>query len=151
MSYVIDREWILSGKAIFTVSNDKGTRYTYRVTHKAADGRFPEAYFVSLLTGPDNTSDYSYMGMVNKQTAEVFLTRKSAYNDDSVPVKVVRWALKKIWANEAFPVGYAVCHEGYCGRCSRLLTVPSSVESGYGPECIQLVARERRKQELVGA
>ena len=31
-------------------------------------------------------------------------------------------------------------HEGRCGRCGRKLTVPESIEAGYGPECINLVA-----------
>lgn len=26
-------------------------------------------------------------------------------------------------------------HEGRCGRCGRRLTVPESIESGFGPEC----------------
>jgi hypothetical protein len=30
-------------------------------------------------------------------------------------------------------------HEGKCGRCNRKLTVPSSIESGFGPECINHV------------
>ena len=28
-----------------------------------------------------------------------------------------------------------IWHEGRCGRCGRKLTVPSSIESGIGPEC----------------
>lgn len=32
-----------------------------------------------------------------------------------------------------------VWHEGSCGRCGRKLTVPSSIETGLGPECAELV------------
>jgi hypothetical protein len=32
-----------------------------------------------------------------------------------------------------------VHHEGRCGRCGRTLTVPESIESGFGPECINYV------------
>jgi hypothetical protein len=34
------------------------------------------------------------------------------------------------------PDGVVIWHEGRCGRCGRRLTVPESIESGYGPECI---------------
>jgi hypothetical protein len=33
------------------------------------------------------------------------------------------------------PPEMEVEHSGHCGRCGRLLTVPSSVQSGLGPEC----------------
>jgi hypothetical protein len=33
-------------------------------------------------------------------------------------------------------------HEGKCGRCGRLLTVPSSIESGIGPECSKIMRGE---------
>jgi len=32
-----------------------------------------------------------------------------------------------------------VFHEGACGRCGRTLTVPESIASGFGPECIRYV------------
>ena len=71
---MIDRTFITAGHAIFTVSNPTGIRYTYRVMHKEANNGYTEAYFVSLLTGPDNTEDYSYLGMLDEPTGEMRLT-----------------------------------------------------------------------------
>jgi hypothetical protein len=33
-------------------------------------------------------------------------------------------------------------HEGRCGRCGRRLTVPDSIASGYGPECVLVKQKE---------
>lgn len=133
--------FITAGKATFTVSNGKGDHRTYRVTRKDADDRYPETYFVKLLTGPDNTSSYTYLGILDAATGGVRLTKNSKFTDDSLPVKVLRWALKKVWAGEPLPAGYAVQHEGKCGRCGRALTVPESIVSGIGPECAKMGAK----------
>jgi predicted metal-dependent hydrolase len=43
---------------------------------------------------------------------------------------------------ESLCPGFNVHHEGKCGRCGRLLTVPSSIESGIGPECSKIMRGE---------
>lgn len=134
---MITRQFILAGKAIFTVSNDKGDRYTFRVTHKEGSDRFPPAWFLSMLTGPDNESDYSYISMIDAEMGTVRLTGKSKLTKDSLPLKVSEFGLRIIWGKQALPEGYAIHHEGFCGRCGKLLTVPSSVDSRFGPECIK--------------
>jgi hypothetical protein len=70
----------------------------------------------------------------------VRLTKASRLGDDSTPVRVVRWALGLIWGEKSVPEGYAVHHEGRCGRCGRPLTVPSSIETGLGPDCAAKIA-----------
>ena len=133
---MITKEFVTAGKAIFTVSNgDKGNWYTYKVTHKPANGQYKESWFVSILSGPDNNSNYTYMGMLDVLTGDVRLTRKSTFTDESQPVRVIRWALNNLWTGKAFPAGYDVQHEGRCGRCGRRLTTPQSLEAGIGPEC----------------
>lgn len=124
---------------MFTVSNPVGDRYTFRVVHKPGSEKFGPVWFVCLLTGPDNAADYTYLGLLDAETGEVRLTAKSRYREDSRPVAVVRWALGHVWAGRALPDGYGLHHEGKCGRCGRALTVPSSIESGLGPECVKLV------------
>jgi len=144
---MITRDFITAGKASFTVSNGKGERYTFRVTHKEASGTYPATWFVALLTGPDNTSDYTYMGMLNPTEGTVRLTRNSKFAEDSTPVRVIRWALGIVWNSKEFPSGYKLQHEGKCGRCGRMLTVPESIESGIGPECAKLMkAKQQRTQ-----
>lgn len=144
----IGSDFILGGKAIFTVANPTGEHYTFKVTRKEADERFDRrgdglpTYFVKLLTGPDNGSDYTYLGILGSNGA-VKLTKASHYTDDTKPVRVIRWAMGLIFAGRSLPAGYKVHHEGRCGRCGRRLTVPESVESGFGPECSGRMGHER--------
>jgi hypothetical protein len=127
--------FVLGGNSTFTAVSEKTeARYTFKV--RIADSK--DTYFVSLLTGSDNTSDFSYMGIIPTNSMEFRLTRKSAYNDDSTPVKAFRYVTNALKALE-MPKSVAIWHEGKCGRCGRKLTVPESVASGFGPECITKV------------
>lgn len=136
----IDRAWLLAGNAHFTVAREGGQHVTFRIVKKTFDpkvaGERPTTYFVWVLAGPDNTADYRYVGIVNPATGEVRLTKQSRYTDDALCVRVVRWALRKVWAESALPEGYAIHHAGRCARCGRLLTTPESIKIGIGPECL---------------
>ena len=136
---MITAEFVTAGKATFTVESVTGHYYTYRITHKEANGNFSESWLISLLTGPDNTSSYTYLGKLNPSTGAVTLTAGSKFTDNSTPVRVIRWALQIIWGYKELPAGYNIHHEGRCGRCNRLLTVPSSIEGGIGPECAKAI------------
>lgn len=135
-------QFILAGNAYFTVRSAKtGVRYTFRVSlgncqtcskQQACVCPRRPPYFVNLLTGPENTSDYSYLGMItNKQFR---LTRASKMKMDSVPVKAFCWVLEHLVGSK-LPPQTEIWHEGRCGRCGRMLTVPESIEAGLGPEC----------------
>ncbi len=143
---MVTREFVAAGNAIFTVECPAGApkaHYTFKVRRKDATERWPEAYFVSLLTGPDNTESYTYLGMLNPTCGEVVLTRKSPYGPETYVVRLLRRVLARVWADEAAAVeaaGFRLHHEGRCGRCGRHLTVPESIENGIGPECAQIMA-----------
>jgi hypothetical protein len=130
MNEIKTPKFFSAGNAKFTVSNPKGERYTFRIGRKEET----QPFFVSLMTGPDNESSFTYMGIFNPANNEVRLTRKSRYTEDTLPVKVVRWALKAVSANKV-PEGYTIQHSGKCCRCGRTLTTPESIERGWGPEC----------------
>lgn len=134
-SDIVSRQFVCAGKAVFTVESKSGQYYTFRVTHKEGKGQYRPTWFVSLLTGPQNTEDYTYLGILDAATGRVVLTKQSRFNDDSTPVRVVRWALERIWNELPLPEGYSIHHEGCCGRCGRPLTTPSSIRTGIGPEC----------------
>lgn len=137
---MVTRDFVMAGKAIFTVSNGD-ERYTYRVTRKeSTNPRFPnDTFFIGYLAGSDNTSSYSYLGVVT-EAGEVKLTKASKAAADSKVAKVAAWALRQVWSQAALPAGYEIMHAGRCGRCGRLLTVPESIETGLGPECITKAA-----------
>jgi hypothetical protein len=120
--------FLRAGYSIFTINNPKGEHYTFRIVkHNEKD-----LWFVGLLTAPDK---YTYVGCYDPNTGIVRLTAKSRYKEDSTPVKVIRWALKKIHTNCEFPVGYAFNRSSFCCRCGRTLTHPTSLKYGIGPEC----------------
>lgn len=135
----------VSGPCVFTVelsptlaAKEGRTHYTFKITHKDATEDWAESYFVALLTGRDNESDYTYLGKWHPDKVEVKLTRASKFTDDSLPVKLIRRVLVRVFAGEGNLIeeaGFRVHHEGKCGMCGRVLTVPESIERGIGPEC----------------
>lgn len=126
--------FIFSGKAVFTISSNKsGKRFTYKVkANKEDDNKF----FIYLLTGPDNTSDYSYLGMINKKHLNVYPTQATRISVNSPSFKAIDWMLKSF--KEQKNSSFKIHHMGRCGRCSRPLTDPDSIERGLGPTCFEI-------------
>ena len=134
--------FILAGNAYFTVRSAKtGVRYTFRVSLNKSGQKngWKPMHFVSLLTGPDNTADYTYLGAI--RTGLFYLTRASQMNEQSTPVRAFRYLYEHLSAKR-FPADLELWHEGRCGRCGRKLTVPESVERGIGPECASIMGGE---------
>jgi hypothetical protein len=137
---MIDTTFILAGKATFTVDNGKGEHFTYKVVAK--QDRYKKdrkVYFVNLLTGCDNETSYSYMGMLNPKTLSLALTKGSKVGPNAKSLKVFRWALRVVSGRSELPADYGINHAGHCGRCNRLLTEPESIKIGIGPHCAKLM------------
>lgn len=149
---MITKEFVVAGKAIFTLeiphewAAEHGTNshYTYRVAFKQGnDGsngqpKTNDVYFVSLLSGPDNYSNYSYLGILNKDAGFVSLTRASKVTKDCMSYRLLNRVLANLWVGDEQKIleaGFDVHHEGKCGRCGKKLTVPESVKTGLGPDC----------------
>lgn len=166
---MLNQNFILAGEAVFTIEipadrqKDFGgkTHYTYQVQKVEANGQWAEAYFAKLLTGPDNTSDFSYLGKLDTFTGQVRETAKSFLAADSVPFRLLNRVLARVWANDnaAFEqFGFRLHHEGACGRCGKRLTRPGPIERGIGDDCAAIMgitvkregnraAARRRKEE----
>jgi hypothetical protein len=140
------RRFVLAGDAVFTVrvppewQGRLGAKphYTFRVTRKEASADYPEAFFCALLTGPDNTGDFTYLGKLDAVRGALSLTRRSGMAGDSLPVRLLGRVLAAAWKGDFAGMdaaGFRLHHEGRCCRCGRRLTVPESVEDGVGPEC----------------
>lgn len=132
---MLTRDFILAGNAIFTVSSPELGHRTYRVCKvEFGDGGDP-FWFAKLLSGPDNTRDYSYLGRVRPETGKLTTTRKSPEGIESSEAwKYLAGVLMAVWIGEDLD-GIEVAHAGKCGRCGRLLTDPVSLELGLGPIC----------------
>lgn len=132
-------EFIFAGKAIFTLHNEQtDKRFTYKLGQpdNVEPGKQTPT-FVSYLTGPDNSSDYTYLGTIwEREKTVVAMSRKSPRGAESNPAKLgLEWLLRQLVADKPLPSYVALYHEGRCGRCGRRLTTPDSIRRGIGPEC----------------
>lgn len=122
------RQIVLAGNAKFTVRNEQtGRRLTFRI-QRCKDRE--DLFFVGVMTSDNNEHGYTYLGCVR----EGFYAhgRKSPLPQDSLYAKVFEW----FWRHaSALPASVRVYHAGACLRCGRPLTVPESIERGFGPEC----------------
>jgi hypothetical protein len=154
---MVSREFLTAGKAIFTIecpaafSSEQLMKphYTFRVRFKKGTNGYADALFIDLLVGPDNSHDYRYLGIIS-QDGTLRTTAKSCQEGCSKIVKLVARVLRRIWDGDGDKIeaaGFKVHHEGTCGRCGRLLTVPESVESGIGPECAKRMRCGKPKVE----
>jgi hypothetical protein len=127
--------FILAGNCVFTVQNEESrNRFTYRVREPETQ-RDPARpiHFVDVLVGPDNHRDYQALGYLFKGSEYVH-SNKSRCGRDCQSEKVFIWMVARL-LNGGLPQIVKIYHHGYCGRCGRLLTVPSSIQLGLGPEC----------------
>lgn len=128
------KDFVLGGRAIFTIrSQATGKRFTYRLYRSA---KKKNIYFLSLLTGPNNLNDYSYMGLIDSNYGLLPIrTKGSEIGEDAVSYKAISFFLRGLNLYPPVLSGIDFFHEGRCCRCARTLTVPESITRGIGPEC----------------
>jgi len=120
----------LAGNATFTaVSAKTGVRFTFKV--RQPDDNSP--HFVSLLSGPDNESSYTFMGTIFNGN-DFRMGKKSRITPDAPSAKAFNYVWNHRNDND-LPEKVQIFHENKCCRCGRKLTTPESVSLGIGPEC----------------
>ena len=134
--------FVLAGNATFTVVSKKTeARFTFKCKRADEDDSRPmRPWFVSLLRGPDNESDYTYLGLVRESWNGLRYEhgRKSKVSPDAPSARAASWLIGNVLRGQ-LPESCELWHDGRCGRCGRALTVPESVASGFGPECIKRI------------
>lgn len=131
-------QFMFAGNSRTTVTSLKtGTRFTYKIVKKRSKSA-AAPWFVSVLTGPDNSNDYTYIGYVNLK-GEFQAGRKG--RADCPSFKAFAWAYHML-NKGTIPDQLEVRHEGHCGRCNRVLTVPESIDRGLGPHCAGMIGVE---------
>ena len=147
---MLTRQFFAAGNCTFTVKvpeafaskHNCNLHYTFQIAQSEPNDKFPvPAWFIHLLTGPDNTKDFSYLGKFVPETGEVVLTVRSCATSASWAVRIVRRVLAQMFEGDGMEAitkhGWDVDHMGRCGRCGRPLTVPESLEIGLGPDCAE--------------
>lgn len=133
-------KFIFAGKSVVTFLNTKtDNRFTYKVK-QAKDSNL---FFVSVLTSPDR---YTYIGLCVE--GKYKHGKKSPITKDAQSVKVFEYMLNKLISGD-LPEFLEVWHEGFCGKCGRRLTVPSSILTGIGPECIKKLSKEEKRDKFL--
>ena len=128
--------YILAGRGTLTIVSPSGARFTYKLRLADEDPNDVTGHvrpiFVKVLTGPDNTNSYTYIGCLWQGVYKH--GRKSRISADAQSVRAFSWFMRDI--KRAVDHGIEVWHEGKCGKCGRKLTVPESIEQGFGPVCM---------------
>lgn len=125
------------------VSKKSGDHFTYKFS--APKSFIPsqdraDVVYVGVLTGPENTKDFTPLGLVavDKQNRHTFRRTRISPISIYAPSSVAfRW-FTQFLLDEHSEVALAQCEvwqEGVCGRCGRKLTHEESIERGLGPEC----------------
>lgn len=136
-------KFVLAGNATITVvSKATGFRYTFKISKPQDFDAARPIWFVSVLRGSDNERDFGYIGQIKLRGGIYAYERgRKCWPQFFSASGAFQW----VWKHVTFDVQpevdprVEVWHEGRCGRCGRKLTVPESVESGFGPECRELV------------
>jgi len=119
---------------VYTVHSPTGEHRTFNVETWRTGERA-----ISILAGPDNTSDYVTFGFV--LSSKIALWKKMDKPFYRQCAKML-WDLAKNGENSAYAQkGVKLLLVKHCLRCNRVLTTPGSIQSGIGPEC----ARKQRR------
>jgi ribosomal protein L31 len=149
------KNFIFAGNAIFTIESTKtGKWFTFEI-NKPKDN--DHLFFVGILRGPDNTSSYSYIGIVSDRDGSGFRfiqTAKSKFTkvdekgnrEDSTCVKAFKFFFNNLMKNNVHPE-MSFYHMGYCAKCGRALSTPESVSRGIGPVCSSIPDKTKERSE----
>lgn len=120
---------------ITIVSPVSGDHRTFRI-RTIRKGNLEGKRVVELLTGPDNGSDFKGFGFVDNIGEIKVWERFRDIEGKSIHEKYANMlCYPERWQAKGVEYMFAL----RCRRCGRLLTVPESITSGYGPECIKYV------------
>lgn len=116
---------------ITVVNTNTGNHRTFRIRTQSEDSNFaPCSRVLSVLTGSDNTNDYTGIGFVTgNANAPVRLWKKC---DTELNRKYVNILIHP----EKFEAkGVHFKFASRCRKCNRKLTDPTSIDLGIGPVC----------------
>ena len=134
-------KFMFAGKSIFTFINTKtGGRFTYKIK-SAKDSNL---FFVSVLT--TNSDSYDYIGTCVEGNYKH--GKKSLISSDAQSVRVFEFMLDKL-KSDSLSDFLEVWHEGFCGKCGRRLTVPSSILTGIGPDCFKKLSKADKRDKFL--
>lgn len=131
MNAIATAHSIFTHNGTLTVENPAtGNHRTFKVRIIPTDSDFaPGERVVGLLTGSDNTRDYTWFGFVKKDRVIVWKNKRGGVYDTYADMLV----RPEVYEAERGVIYHweHVC----CRRCGRDLTTPESLTKGIGPTC----------------
>lgn len=125
-------EYIIGQRAIYTLHNENsGNRFTYKTKQSKKNSNFLNIY---VLTGPNNTRDYTLLGYINKSTWSFNPSKFSSISSDAQSFKVFEWVYNRLRSN-SLPEYIKAIHYNTCCRCGKVLTRPHTIAAGIGDDC----------------
>jgi hypothetical protein len=133
--WVLTPTFLYGGKAIFSVINDKGDRFTFLVRYQKASNGFGESWLVRVHHGNGKPV---YLGKMSRRSDGAYLieTKQSA-NSPELCREVFRLSLRVIRGESRLPQGYSIVHCGKCPRCGRRIKPEESNRSMICPQCAE--------------
>lgn len=143
-------DYAMAGKAKITVVSRKtGDRLTFRLRRaqrgERGEGRCDKRpFFVSVLSGSDNQTSYSFLGSAWRVPTGTAISYKHSYlkskvTRDAKSVRVIEWLFGRALHNDRCFEQVSVYRSNVCGRCGRELTDPESIVTGIGPKCRRIL------------
>jgi hypothetical protein len=110
-------------------------RFTYKVQAK----KDKTVFFVSQLRGPNNETDYRYIGVLSDDGKHFHHSHASRVTPEAQSFRVFAWFVDKLARDELHP-DLEVWATDRCCACGRTLSDPESIadaarNGGFGPEC----------------
>jgi len=126
----------------FTIHNPHtGNHRTLRIKTQSDKANFaPGKRIISLLTGPDNTSDYKSFGFVYEEGIVVWgkYRSKNGPESDYERLAAILWSLWHERSKSPYAkFGLKLIDSCTCVYCNRQLTDTMSALTGVGPECAE--------------
>jgi hypothetical protein len=126
--------YITSGHGKFTLVGQTAS-FTYQTGQNKDDDGKLSPVFVRVLSGPNNESDYQYIGFLGLNDLTTLVAgRKGRPNAPSF--KALSWWLRAYITHNPNLSKAEVWHEGTCCVCGRTLTRADSIARGIGPKCL---------------
>ena len=128
--------FITGGNALFTITSEKtGKHYTYKVAKKR--GGDDGTLFVRCLSNGVNTDWQSqlYLGTLKQSSAGDYYVASGMKGVRGKSFEALNWTLRQLHLGDGVHPDVRIQHEGRCCACNRVLTDPTSIDLGVGPEC----------------
>ncbi len=145
------RHLFFAGRAVLTFrNNEKGTHMTVKVK-QARDKNDRKIklpiFFVSISLLGDRQTGYIFTGTIFQDSMICKLHRDVP--GESQLGRCMKFIMDSLEKPQILKEkNISLLHEGRCCRCSLPLTHPESINTGFGPDCLEMVLKSNGELKL---